>query len=300
MLMLLLSLAPEFLFAQTPIMKVPVIRKVAVPDSLKTTRERADYLAIHYWDLFDFDDTTYIDKPGMTEQSFSNYIGILPYADSRLAEQGMSALLHRADNGTGMFDYFVRLTEKYLYEPNSPLFNEELYVPVLQYLVNSKRVDTAKKETYAFRLKMALKNRKGTMVADFTFLDTKGESHSLYGTSTDRNLLLVFFDPECDHCVQVLSRMRTEPNIMIHLMNGSLSVLAVYAEGKKKIWEEHKNTLPDTWMVGFDKSKVSEKSIYDLKAMPTIYLLDKNKTVLLKDAQLNQVISFLLQSSTDK
>jgi len=42
--------------------------------------------------------------------------------------------------------------------------------------------------------------------------------------------------------------------------------------------------MPANWTVAHDSSGILyAKSIYDLKAIPTVYLLDKNKTVLLKD-----------------
>lgn len=37
------------------------------------------------------------------------------------------------------------------------------------------------------------------------------------------------------------------------------------------------------------------KNLYDLRAIPTLYLLDKNKTVLLKDATLQKVEQYLAE-----
>jgi hypothetical protein len=36
-----------------------------------------------------------------------------------------------------------------------------------------------------------------------------------------------------------------------------------------------------------------DRELYDLKAMPTLYLLDKDKKVLLKDAPVEQVEQYL-------
>ena len=40
---------------------------------------------------------------------------------------------------------------------------------------------------------------------------------------------------------------------------------------------------------------IKEKNLYDLKAIPTLYLLDKNKKVLLKDAVVGQIEQYLQQ-----
>jgi len=48
--------------------------------------------------------------------------------------------------------------------------------------------------------------------------------------------------------------------------------------------------LAKEWTNGYDKELViKNKNLYDLRAIPTLYLLDKNKTVLLKDATLQKV-----------
>ncbi len=49
-----------------------------------------------------------------------------------------------------------------------------------------------------------------------------------------------------------------------------------------------------SWINSYD-STVSLKNdeIYDLKAMPALYLLDKDKKVILKDVTFNQVENYL-------
>ena len=48
------------------------------------------------------------------------------------------------------------------------------------------------------------------------------------------------------------------------------------------------------WINAYDAGQVlTMKKLYDLKAMPTLYLLGKNKVVLLKDINVTQIIQFL-------
>lgn len=52
--------------------------------------------------------------------------------------------------------------------------------------------------------------------------------------------------------------------------------------------------MPDNWVNAYDeKLQISNEELYDLKAMPTLYLLDKEKKVLLKDAELKDIVLFL-------
>lgn len=42
-------------------------------------------------------------------------------------------------------------------------------------------------------------------------------------------------------------------------------------------------------------AKITERQLYDLKAMPTLYLLDKDKRVILKDAPVEQIEQWLTE-----
>lgn len=54
-----------------------------IPAALTTPEARADYLAAHYWDNFDFRDTTLISRPEITEQAFADFIDLLTAARFR-------------------------------------------------------------------------------------------------------------------------------------------------------------------------------------------------------------------------
>ena len=44
-----------------------------VPDTLTAPEDRAAYLSLHYWDHFDFADTSLISRPEITEQAFVDF-----------------------------------------------------------------------------------------------------------------------------------------------------------------------------------------------------------------------------------
>lgn len=65
---------------------------------------------------------------------------------------------------------------------------------------------------------------------------------------------------------------------------GKVAVLAVYTEGYEEVWQAHKDGLPAGWISANDHAAVKTQLLYDLKAMPTLYLLDGEHRVALKDA----------------
>ena len=131
------------------------------------SRRRAAYLAVHYWDYFNFADTTLISRPEITEQAFVDFISILPYTAK--AQVAVDTLFRRAMVKKEMLYHFISLADKYLYEPNSPMYNEELHILVLRSLLGNPGLDDWDKERPRYLLEMALKNRPGDVAADFTY-----------------------------------------------------------------------------------------------------------------------------------
>ncbi|PXV58866.1 uncharacterized protein DUF5106 [Dysgonomonas alginatilytica] len=128
--------------------QTPGFVMVSIPDSLKQPKDRAEYLVNHYWDNFNFSDTSYTHLPEVTEQAFANYIEILPHTQKEIADTSINTLLNKAkEEQTGtMYPYFCDLFKKYLYEPNSPLRNDDFYIPVVRYIINDSISDEAEKE----------------------------------------------------------------------------------------------------------------------------------------------------------
>ena len=91
-------------------------------------------------------------------------------------------------------------------------------------------------------------------------------------------------------------QMKASPVINQALSSGSLKILAIYPDKDIEVWKKYKDEIPSTWINGYDRSlSVREKQIYDLKAIPCLYLLDSAKTVLIKDAAFATVNQYLTQ-----
>ena len=154
-----------------------------VPVLLTDPAERAAYLAVHYWDYFNFADTTLISRPEITEQAFVDFISILPYTAK--VQVAVDTLFRRAMVKKEMLYHFISLADKYLYEPNSPMYNEELHILVLRSLLGNPGLDDWDKERPRYLLEMALKNRPGDVAADFTYRTRDGAMNRLSGIKAD-------------------------------------------------------------------------------------------------------------------
>jgi len=256
--------------------------------------ERAAYLAVHYWDYFNFADTTLISRPEITEQAFVDFISILPYtAKVQVAVDTLSGVY-----GEEMLYHFISLADKYLYEPNSPMYNEELHILVLRSLLGNPGLDDWDKERPRYLLEMALKNRPGDVAADFTYRTRDGAMNRLSGIKADY-VVLYFNDPDCTDCQRVKEALLSLPVMNEFMKAGRLCLLSVCVEGKTPAWE--KAIFPARWIDGYDEGKrLTREQVYDLKAMPTLYLLDSGKRVILKDASAEKIEAWLSETIAER
>lgn len=266
-----------------------------IPDVLTAPEDRAAYLTLHYWDHFDFADTTLIDRPEITEQAFVDFINVLPYTPPANAQTAVDTLVGRMQARKAMFYHFVELSDKYLYEPNSPMHNEDLHILVLRALVNDPRVEEIDKVRPRHLLEIALKNRPGDTAADFSFTARDGRRRNMHDIKAEL-LLLYFNDPECDECRTMKERLAHSPTLNALLESGRLKLLSVCVEGRTASWE--KADFPARWIDGCDVAqRLAGEQVYDLKAMPTLYLLDAEKRVILKDAPIEQIEARLSETA---
>lgn len=266
---------------------------VSVPSVITDPGERAEYLLKHYWDRFDFSDTAYIHLPEVTEQAFSNYIDLMKYASPQTDSLAIRGMLNRAATDSTMFSYFAGLYEKYLYDPNSPLRDESLYIYVLRSILEEPVWDEVYKIRPAHLLELALKNRVGEAATDFSYTLADGRKEHLYGLRADY-LLLFFYNPDCHACKELTDQMKASEVLNRRLKDKSLKILAVYPDEDLTAWKNHISYMPDEWVNAYDHTvSLKNDEIYDLKAIPTLYLLDKDKKVKLKDAAFDQLVEFL-------
>ena len=266
---------------------------VSVPSMITDPGERAKYLVEHYWDKFDFTDTAYVHMPEITEQAVSNYIDLMKYVTPEVASSSIKGMMHKAEADSTVFTHIAGLYEKYLYDPNSPMRDESLYIYVLESILSAPVFDEVNKIRPAHLLELALKNRVGEPATDFTYTLADGKTGTLYGIKAPY-VLLFFYNPDCHACKEITGQISGWPLLDKMQADNTLKILAVYPDEDLEAWKKHIPDVPASWINAYDQSiSLKNDEIYDLKAIPTLYLLNKDKKVILKDITFNQLAEFL-------
>lgn len=273
--------------------KVKVFTLPEIPVMLTSLESRTGYLAAHYWEHFDFRDTALISTPEITEQALVDFLDILSRVDRENADKALTSMMDSASLDSGMFVHFISLTEKYLYEPNSPFRNEDFYMVVLRQVLKSGRLTDNEKLRPADRLKQANKNRPGMKAADFSYIGINGKQGKLSSLNSLYTLLF-FYEPDCGNCKESEKRLAANPGINQAINEGKLKILAVYSGPDQEEWKNTLPYMPVNWIVVHNvKEEIIIKGLYEIRATPTLYLLDKNKRVILKDATEEETLELL-------
>ena len=255
--------------------------KRVMPPVQSTPEAQFQYMVDHYWDRFDFTDTLFIERVDSAEmmrayvEYIATYVG--PYNGEPVAR-----LMKRASVSRKMLDYFATMSEKLFHDPNSPLRSDELYIPVLEAQIAAPFYDEYEKMVPQYDLALASQNRILKKANDFRYTVASGRTSSLYSLKADF-VLIYINNPGCPMCRQIQEQLVASQIVADALKDDRLKILAIYPDEDLTLWHEH--PLPKSWINGYDKGRRLEKDrLYDLRAIPAMYLLDREKTVLVKDS----------------
>ncbi len=265
-----------------------------VPDTITTIPARADYVMAHFWDNLDLSGHPgRVASPQWLEQSVVNFMSLLPHATPDGHANGFKAMIKSFAPDHSALTSTALIVEKYLDDPESPMFSEPHYIAFLQQLTTAGVLDDSELVRPLYQLDALRKNRVGTIATDFSYTDRNNLSHTLYNTIAPQ-LLLIIYDPDCDHCAETMRTLVSQPSLDAKVADKQLEILAIYADGDPELWQSAAGALPDQWLGGLDTTGLQENDLYTIRQLPSIYLLDADKTVLLKDPSIEHLIQYII------
>lgn len=280
---------------------------VQIPRMITEPSERVDYAIDHIWDGF-IDtskkwlcDSSYlygVKKSDVGVQA-GMYATLLNSATLSHACQSLSSLYdklsmcEKQDSSSNAFEGVVEFISNYLYDPNSPYRNERLYMAFLQKLIDSDLVSKEKKDMYKYDYRMCSLNNPGSKAGDFSFTTSGGQIISLYSIKSPY-ILLLFSNPGCPECKEIIDNIKQDEKTSHLIKNKILTIVNIYIDQDIKYWKEYSVNYPKEWYNGYDHNySIRTYQIYNVRAIPSLYLLDKDKKVILKDATPEKMFDYL-------
>lgn len=249
-----------------------------IPAEITSQKESMQYALLNFWNRYNFSDTT-AHNTSIGENGFCTFLALLRRADSTTIDKAMKNFLKsgcRHDESCSKCDAFVR---KYLDNPESTMRNDDLYLSYLRSRLRSTN-NEALQRRIEFKIQLLEKNRPGAIATDFAYIDRTGKSGRMHSLNTPM-LLLVFADPDCESCKTILPKMMGDRL----LQDKRVKVLVVYPDADSEMWKNRISRMPVGWIDAYSPDgEIADKLLYYLPAMPSLYLLDADKRVILKDA----------------
>lgn len=281
---------------------------ITLPSMIQSQKDAAEYYAEHFWDNLTDPERVYPSDSLLVsgvrkedvEQRFANWVSILDMVDLKTSEKAIKTLYEKAlacekkDTSSNVFETFEAFADKYMYDPNSPMRNEEYYLHYALRLASYPGFSSQEQAKYAHRAEGCALNRLGQKAADFRFADKAGKIRTLYGIDAPYTLLF-FSNPGCEACLNIINMLKEEQKVSTMISDGTLAVLNIYIDEDLQGWRDYMPIYPETWYNGFDPDLVIRgDGLYSVRAIPSLYLLDKEKRVILKDAPENKMMSCLM------
>lgn len=280
---------------------------VQLPSMISGQQEAFEYLAINYWNgITDLSrsypsDSVLVSgvRKSDVEQKFADWTAVMEYAGHNVWSKAVANLYERAlacetkDTSSQVLETFVDLFQKYYFDANSPMRNEDVYHHFVARYASYEGLDEVMKGKYEREAHLTGLNRIGTKATDFRFSDRRGKMTNLYDIKAEMTLLF-FSNPGCNACMEIIKVLRDEPIIASKIEEGRLVVVNMYIDEDIQAWRSYMPIYPEEWYNGFDPDlAIRTEDLYNVRAIPSLYLLDADKRVILKDAPEDKVFSVI-------
>ncbi len=269
---------------------IPTYQFPVIPDNLITPEERGSFLIEHYWDNFEVENRATLDYPDVTEQIFVDYTSIMPIAKRESTMKSIEGLLRRAGTDEDILLMYADFAERYLYSGGGTFVSEEAYLPFVKAVLGSKKVSKLNKLRYTYQYDVMTLNQPGMVVTNFEY-KLPGEEKLLRIKKLKSPFVLLYInDPDCDDCSLATLRLSVSQTLLGKIKAGELTVLSLYPDGESEEWLSSLSKYPKEWTVA---SMEGGDQVFDLRIIPIVYLLDKDKKIVLKNPSLEELEDYL-------
>lgn len=253
------------------------------PDTISGKQGKIVYMAEHFWDTINIGDSLIFKAPTL----LLDYVYLLRHIDDNLKQyKNIKKFVSLCADNPSTIKLITFWLDNILFDARSPQYNEPIYLIFLKE-VQKTNFDKEIKMFAKERLKILTKNEIGKQANNFVFKDKKGISHKLSDIEAPL-ILLIFNNPDCSLCHKAENSIQKDEIIQKYINNDSLKIVSIALDADYNAWLNHH--YPDNWVVGFDcQNKIIKKRLYNIQYLPSMYLLDHDKKVIVKEADYEMV-----------
>lgn len=191
-------LVGHVLYGQLPLPVVPV--------TLTRPVDRADYIAVHFYDGMDWNDKVLTAQDNLM-QDWANFLSVLPHCSAGMRDSVIVSFLHSVPGS--FVPVYSDMADGYLFATDSELCDEVTYLKVLGALASHPDAEPGYRQGLVSRLEYLSRCAPGTKAVSINVETLDGSVACGLDTLMNRarNILLVFYDPDCEDCHAVLDEL---------------------------------------------------------------------------------------------
>ncbi len=236
-----------------------------------------DYIKAHFFDTIDFNNKV-LSNATFINDKLLDYTFYLTQADNQearniLQKKAIDDIVSRLNNNFEVLSHFEdSILFNYLQMENKEMTD---YVIDTYYNKLPKEYQDG---ALLFRIKSAMKTAIGVNAPDFSWQEN-GTSKNLYELIGHDYYMVVFFSSGCPHCKQEIPEFHEFIKEF-----GNIKILAIGLEdNSQKDWEIMvKDYTEFTNILDLKKWDSQKAKDYGVTAIPSYFLLDKNKVIVAK------------------
>ena len=257
-----------------------------IPDSIQDRKDRISYMAMHFWDHANFSDSSLFAQPKL----FLDYIYLLQSLPDETRTECIQKSTGPISTQPFGFDCLTFWLDRYFHNPQSPYYNETFFLQFVDILLENT-TDEGQKNTLTYYKKMTQRNQLGCVAEDFSFVSKERTKKRLFDIDAPL-LLLVFNSPNCSLCQKLEKEISDNGAIQEMINNNQLNVLAICPVADYEDFKNHE--YPSNWTFGYDEEMIIvNEQLYEIRQFPSIYLLDSDKRIIIKEADYEMLITTL-------
>lgn len=289
--LLTLLLIPSFIIGckeEKSSLEAKFPKMVELPSVIRDSEKANEYLAKHFWDSTELNKSSILRYSSQLEENFIIYLKQLSTNKRATIEKEIERWGKRVvETPKEVKEFLLEVTEEVLYHPNSPYREDLLYSLFLKPIMADTTLLPIVRERYKEQFKLANSNNPGELANSFVMITSKGKEIDL-NSFKGRETLLLFYEPECPFCQQFFDYFNHHPKI--DQIAKSINLIALYTGYNYEEWRETFTNFTHHWTVAHDKEEmITIERLYDRRPSPSIYLLDSNHRVVVKDGTLSHL-----------
>ena len=282
------------------LMRDPEIPEIIIDDNIQNKDsvlriKKYYYYKNHFFDYVDFSDSTILRTP-LFDSKITQYITeVISKVPDTVSKEAIK-LIEKSKANKNVFRYVTVYMLKYN-EESKLMGMDRVFVDVAKkyYLTGEADwVDSTILSNIKTRVQYLEYNLLGDQAQDLQNLQTNDHKQiSLYDIDA-KYTVLIFWETNCGHCKKVVPKLYK--NYMDMITKGvDVEVLAICTHPEVEPWEKFIEEKQITeWINAYDKYRFTNfKLFYDVNFTPSMYLLDKNKRIIAKRLDADQIKSFI-------